>query len=219
MRIVIVEDHLMFREVLRKFCLKELGAQVAGVAATGREAMGVVRKAQPDCVLLDLQLPDGDGFEVARFTRERWPSIKVLMLSSHCDDYTLFRVEQSDAHGFVDKGTQSLGVLRRAFAALARGEKFFSGTYLEAQQARMNDQHFSKILSEQERAVLTLIGLSFSDEEIAQRLGIAPSTAQTHRTHILRKLNVPNSLKLVQYALQHGFTPLVTQRNGKQVLP
>jgi DNA-binding NarL/FixJ family response regulator len=119
----------------------------------------------------------------------------------------------------VDKGTQSLNVLRRAFAALVKGEKFFSGAYLEAQQARMSDQHFSKILSEQERAVLTLIGLSFSDEEIAQQLNIAPSTAQTHRTHILRKLNVPNSLKLVQYALQHGFTPLVTRRNGKPVLP
>jgi DNA-binding NarL/FixJ family response regulator len=217
-RIVIVEDHLMFREFLRTFCVKELGARVAGVAGSGRDAMNVIRKNQPNYLLLDINLPDGDGFEVAQYTKERWPSIRVLMLSSHCDDYTLFRVEQSGADGFVDKGTQSVNMLGRAFAALSRGEKFYSKTYLDAQRARMSDQHFSKILSEQERAVLTLIGQSLSDEEIAERLGISPTTAQTHRSHILRKLNIANSLKLVQYALVHGFTPLVTQRNGQPVI-
>ena len=219
MRIVIVEDHLMFREVLRKFCVKELGAQVTGVAGSGREAIGIIRKTQPDCILLDLHIPDGDGFEVARFTKERWPSTRVLMLSAHCDDYTLFRVEQSGADAFVDKGTQSLGVLRRAFAAVARGEHFYSSAYQEAKRARTGDQHFSKILSEREFQILSLIGQSLSDEEIAHRLGISPTTAQTHRSHILRKLNIANSLKLVQFALEHGFTALVTQRNGKPLLP
>ncbi len=219
MRVVIVEDHLMFREVLRKFCAKELGAQVTGVAGSGREAIGIIRKTQPDCVLLDWRLPDGDGFEIVRFTKERWPSTRVLILSGHCDDYTLFRVDQCGADAFVDKGTQSLGVLRRAFAAVASGEHFYSPSYQEAQRARASDQHFSKILSSRECAVLALIGLSLSDEEIAHRIGISPNTAQTHRSHILRKLNVSNSLKLVQYALEHGFTPFATQRNGKSFLP
>ena len=209
----------MFREVLRKFCVNELGAQVAGVAVSGRDAIGLIRKTQPDCVLLDWRLADGDGFEVVRFTKERRPSTRVLILSAHCDDYTLFRVEQSGADAFVDKGTQSLGVLRRAFAAVLRGEHFYSQAYQEAQRARASDQHFSKILSSRECAVLVLIGQSLSDEDIAQQLGISPNTAQTHRSHILRKLNVSSSLKLVQYALEHGFTSFAAQRNGKQVLP
>jgi len=219
MRIVLVEDHLMFREILRIFCAKELKADVVGEAGSGQEAMRIIRKVQPDCVLLDLHLPEGDGFEVAEFTLSRWPSTKVLMLSSHCDDYTLLRVEQSGAHGFVDKGSQTLNDLRRAFAALARDEKFYSPAYDEAKRARASDLHFSQILSKQECVVLSLIGQSFSDQEIARQLGITPTTAQTHRSHIMRKLDVSGTAKLIQFALEHGFTRVVTQRNGKSVLP
>lgn len=188
------------------------------MVAHGRDGIRAIRKTEPDYLLLDLHLPEGDGFEVAQFTKDRCPSTRILMLSAHCDDYTLFRVEQSGAHAFVDKGTQSLSVLRRAFAALARGEHFYSQAYQEAQRARASDQHFSKLLSERECEILSLIGQSLSDEEIAQRIGISPATAQTHRSHIMRKLEMPNSAKLIHFALEHGFTPLVKQRNGKPVL-
>lgn len=66
--------------------------------------------------------------------------------------------------------------------------------------------------------VLSLIGRTFSNDEIAKELGISSTTAQTHRSHIMHKLGIPNSAKLVQFALEHGFTPLITQRNGKPVL-
>lgn len=219
MRVVIAEDHLMFREVMRNFCTRELGCKIVGEAATGRNAKRIIGSTQPDIVLLDLYLPDGDGFEVAEFTRLRWASIRILMLSAHCDDFTLLRVEQSGAHGFVDKNTQTLKTLRLAFEAIGRGENFYSKVFQEAKQARIkNSDNFSKILSARECVVLSLIGHSLADEEIAQRLGISPTTAQTHRSHIMRKLNIANSVKLVQFALEHGFTPLITQRNGKPVL-
>lgn len=219
MRVVIAEDHLMFRELLRKVCKVECNCSVVGEAETGRKAKRIIRSTQPDIVLLDLRLPDGDGFEVAEFTLAHSPATRVLMLSSHCDDYTLFRVEQSGAHGFIDKNTQSIKTLASAIQALLRGKTWFSPIYEEAKQARASDnKSFAKVLSERECAVLGLIGHSLSDEEIALRLGISPSTAQTHRSHIMRKLDIANSVKLVQYALEHGFTPLTTQRNGKPVL-
>ena len=141
------------------------------------------------------------------------------MLSSHCDDYTLFRVERSGAQAFVDKNTQSLESLRKAFEALSRGQTYFSPAYEEAKRARAtNSNSFIKILSERECAILSLIGASLSDEEIAMRLDISPATAQTHRSHIMRKLGIQGSAKLIQFALQHGFTTLVTQRNGRPVL-
>jgi DNA-binding NarL/FixJ family response regulator len=219
MRIVLAEDHRMFRDAVSKFCANELGAQVVGEAGTGRKAMALIAATKPDLVLLDLHLPDGDGFEVAEFTRTRWPSIRMLMLSAHCDDYTLFRVEKSGAHGFVEKNTQSLRTLRLAFEALRRGETFYTKAFNEAKTARASDpKSFAKVLSDRECSVLSLIGQSLGDEEIARRLGITPTTAQTHRSHIMRKLGLANSVKLAQYAIEHGFTRIISQRNGKPVL-
>jgi DNA-binding NarL/FixJ family response regulator len=215
LRIVIAEDHVMLREALIEYCTVQLGATVVGAVGSGRLAMRVIEDTRPDVVLVDLFMPDGDGFEVTAFTLARCPATRVLMLSSHCDNYTLLRVEQSGAHGFLDKNTQAMHILRRAFEALSRGESFYSQVYLDAKQARAKDPNvFAKVLSERECDVLSLIGLSLSDLEIAQLLSISPNTAQTHRSNIMRKLGVVSTVKLVQFAMVHGFTRLVKERNG-----
>ena len=219
MRTVIVEDHVLFRELFRKICEVECGCIVVGETGTGRNAKRIIAATQPDLVVLDLRLPDGDGFEVAEFIRFRCPSVQILMISSHCDDYTLFQVERAGAQGFVDKNSQSIKSLALAIQALQRGETWYSPAYLEAKQARVTDPaNFAKVLSDRECTVLSLIGQSLDNEEIALRLGITPATAQTHRSNIMHKLGIPGSAKLVHFALEHGFTPLVTQRNGKPVL-
>src|ERR1041384_2056843 len=101
-RIVIVEDHLMFREVLRKVCAVELKHDVVGEAADGRTAVEMVKSKRPDLVLLDLHLPGLDGFGVAEAIRRIAPATRILVLSSHCDEYTVFRAEQAHVQGFVD---------------------------------------------------------------------------------------------------------------------
>lgn len=219
MRIVIAEDHLLFRDLFRKICTTELGCTLVGEADTGRAAILTIRSTLPDLVLLDLHLPDGDGFEVAAHTLAHWPDIRVLLLSSHCDDYTLFQVERSGAHGFIDKNTQTVSALGEAISALRRGETYFSPAFLEAKTARVrNSTYFMKILSDRECIILSLIGHSMSDHEIAVRLCISHTTAQTHRSHIMRKLEIPSTAKLVQFAIEHGFTRVITQRNGTPVL-
>ncbi|MDB6095140.1 MAG: two component transcriptional regulator, LuxR family [Verrucomicrobia bacterium] len=210
----------MFRDVMRKLCLTEFGWQVVAEADTGRKAKRVIEETRPDLVMIDLHLPDGDGFGVAEFTRLRWPQTKILLLSSHCDDFTLFRVEQASADGFVDKTTELLTALRRACAALLQGGKYYSPSYLEAQRARTrNAAAFNKILSEREYTVLSLIGGFASNEEIALVLSLAPRTAQTHRNNIMRKLGITTSAKLIEYAIEHGFSRVTTLRNGKPVMP
>jgi DNA-binding NarL/FixJ family response regulator len=220
MRIVIVEDHRLFRELFRKVLETELGCTILGEVSTVAEAKRLIAAQKPDIMVLDLHLPDGDGFQVADYARARWGgTVRILIISSHCDDYTLFQVERSGAQGFVDKNCQSIAMAKQAMAALVRGETYFSPAYLEAKRARLrNPQNFTKILSVREQAVLSLVGNSLSDAEIAKRLGISPATVQTHRSHLLRKLNISNSLKLIQYAIGQGFTRITVLRNGKPVL-
>jgi len=118
-RIVIVEDHLMFREVLRKVCGEELQHEVVGEAGDGTKAVEVVGRTLPDLVLLDLHLPSLDGFGVVEAIRKQAPHVKILVLSSHCDEYTVFRSEKAHVQGFVDKNTNSVATLKLAIAAVA----------------------------------------------------------------------------------------------------
>src|SRR5216110_1116853 len=106
-RIVIVEDHVMFREVLRKVCAVDLKLKVVGEAGDGQTAVQLVRETKPDLVLLDLHLPNLDGFGVAEAIHEYSPETRILVLSSHCDEYTVFRAERAGVQGFVDKNTNS----------------------------------------------------------------------------------------------------------------
>jgi DNA-binding NarL/FixJ family response regulator len=118
-KIVIVEDHLMIRDVVRKVCSSEFGYTVVGETDSGVQAVEMILKHRPDAVVLDLSLPDMDGFNVADRVLKVIPSLRILMLSSHCDDYTLFRVEKSGVHGFIDKNSNTIEILRDALAAIA----------------------------------------------------------------------------------------------------
>lgn len=219
MRIVIVEDHLMFREVLRKVCA-ELGHEVAGEAHDGRKAIELIAATLPDLVLLDLHLPNLDGFGVAAGIRARAPDSRILVLSSHCDEYTVFRAERLHVQGFVDKNTNSVEALKEAIAELAQGRVWFSAAFRRAKASRHQDPHsFDKLLTDRERAVLTLLGEPMSDQEAADRLGISVETVEKHRFNILRKLDLRTTTELVRYAHEHGFTLTAPRGGAGAMLP
>jgi len=218
MRIVIAEDHLMFREVLRKVCTKDLRHEVVGEAADGRTAVSLVLKHAPDLVLLDLHLPNLDGFGVVSALQLASPKIRILVLSSHCDDYTVFRVEKARVQGFVDKNTNTVTVLKAAITAVGQDRTFYSETFLRLKAARhQNPQSFDKLLTDRERAVLALVGEPQTDREIASRLGISAETVEKHRFNLLSKLGLQTTMELARYAREHGFT-LVVPRDGADAL-
>ena len=131
------------------------------------------------------------------------------------DDYTLFRVEKSGVHGFIDKNSNTLETMREALMAIEAGHVYFSAAYLEAKDARRNDpRSFIKVLSEWERAILSLIGQGLTDDELGERLKISPRTVQTHRSHIMRKLDIKGTPKLIAFAIEHGFTQIPTKRGS-----
>ena len=207
MRILIVEDHLMFREVLRKVCAGELQHEIVGEAGDGKTAVGLALTTAPDLVLLDLHLPNLDGFGVLDAVRRVAPELRVLLLSSHCDAYTVFRAEKANVQGFVDKNTNTVGVLKEAINAVSKGGVYFSETFKTMKAQRHKDpRSFDKLLTPRERAVLPLLGEPLDDVEIASRLGVSIGTAEKHRFNIRRKLGLDTAAELARYAREHGFT-------------
>jgi DNA-binding NarL/FixJ family response regulator len=219
-RIVIVEDHLMFREVLRKVCREELRLEVVGEADHGLRALELIERVSPDLVLLDLHLPGLDGFGVVQELRQRVPQMKILVLSSHCDEYTVFEAERLRVQGFVDKNTNSVETLKSAIAAVTEGRMWFSEAFQRSKAARRRDPlAFDKILTDRERSILVLLGVPLTDPEIAQRLGITTETVEKHRFNILRKLDLTTTTELVRYAREHGFTLTGQPDNAAGLLP
>lgn len=197
----------MFREVLRKVCADDLGLVVAGEAGDGQSAVPLVIRANPDLVLLDLHLPGLDGFGVVAALRHAKPEIRILVLSSHCDVHTVYRIERSRVQGFVDKNTSAVSSLKQAITAVSSGQTYFSEAFRRVKTARLDDPFsFDKVLSDRECTLLALIGEPLTDAEIAERLELSRSTVEKHRFNIMGKLGLKSTAQLVRYAVEHGFT-------------
>lgn len=213
----------MFREAIAKACEREFGHTVVAETDSGTRAIRAVLEARPDVVVLDLSLPDMDGFALIDRLRASGCHPKILVLSAYSDDYTVFRIEQANVQGFVDKRQNAIAVLREALDAIAAGGTYFSPTYETARRARHADpEAFDKILSESEQRILCHIAEGLTDEEIGQKVGISPRTVQTHRHNILHKLKISGTPKLIAFAMRHGFTtrnPPVNPIRGSIVQP
>src|ERR1700722_1072595 len=116
MRIVIVEDHYLTRDLLHLLCKQDLDREVVGEAGDGREAVEVIVRCKPDLVLLDLRLPEFGGFWVVDTIRRMGCRPRILALSSFCDDYTVYWIEQMQLDGFVDKMASLVSDLQEAIA-------------------------------------------------------------------------------------------------------
>ena len=206
MKVVIVEDQAIVRDAIRTECTRDFGHEVVGETGSGTAAVDLIVQLRPDAVILDLGLPGMDGFAVAALVRHALPEVRVLVLSGLIDENAVYRIEKVGVHGFVDKNAGTLASLKEALDALAAGKTWFSPTFQAARLARQrNPRSLEKLLSETELHVLSLIGQGMTDEEIGLRMGISPTTAQTHRSNILQKLGVNGTPKLVTFAIRHGF--------------
>ena len=217
-KLVIVDDHLLFREAMRRICRDEFRMVLVGEAGSKRSAVEVIRSTRPEIVLLDLNLPDGSGFDIVEEVQAEQPRVRFLALSCHCTDYTLYQVEKADLHGFVDKNSQSVEMLREALRMISQGRCYFSPAFMEAKLARRRDPNsYVKVLSEREQEILRLIGMSLCDQEIADHLGISFKTVETHRGAILRKLGIANTPRLIRFAIEIGLTRFPGRRGASEV--
>jgi len=207
MKIAIIEDERLFRDVLRKACVADLGHEVVGEAGTGREALVVVPATMPDLLVLDVHLPDMDGLEVLAALRRKRALIRTLVISSYFDEYLLGRIEQAGVQGFIDKSTNTVAELSQAIAAIEAGATFFAPPYTEARRAHSrNPDAFDKLLTAREQTILGLVGEPLSDAEIAAQLKLSPETVEKHRFNIMRKLGLHSRAESARFARRCGLT-------------
>jgi DNA-binding NarL/FixJ family response regulator len=205
-RVVIVEDQRMFAEFLQFHC-RDLRLEVMPLATGYHLGLAAIQAHKPDLVLLDISLPDGDGLELARLIIHELPRIKILAISAHHDPWTMLQVQRIGIHGFVDKNDQRPEVLSEAIHAVLGGRVYYTQIVNQSSAAiRRDPKSFIRVLSDYETRILSMIGESKSDEEIAAALNISPATVQSRRRDIMRKLDIHSTPKLIHYAIVNGLT-------------
>ena len=206
MRVVIVEDQILFKEFLVDLLGSKLGHEIVGVAGDGESALKVIRDSRPDLVLLDILIPKLSGIHVAKTIQEELPQIRIIALSAEMDAKTVFQVNQLHLPGFLDKNEASMEVLSEAIRLVADKKRYCSESIKSKIIALKTDpKAFQKILTRREQEVLTYIGAGLSDAEIAGYLELSASSVQSHRANLMNKLDVHSTPELIRFANEHGF--------------
>lgn len=211
-RVLLAEDHSVVREGLRLLLESQPDIQVVGEAVTGQEAIVLAQSLLPDVAVLDIAMPDLDGIQATAHIQQLSPSTRVLILTMHASDAYFFSAVDAGASGYILKRAASEELIH-AVRALARDEAFFypemarkllDGYRSHTHSGPLLGPPGYQDLSEQERKILFLLVQGRSTSQIADELVISASTVQTHRAHILEKLNLSNTIELVRYAIRHG---------------
>jgi DNA-binding NarL/FixJ family response regulator len=208
-KVVLVDDHAILRDGLRAVLDAQPGIAVVGEGEDGRQALDLVERLQPDVVVMDIAMPNLNGAEATRQIKRRWPNVRVVILTMHENQQYLIQIINAGATGCVLKraaGTELVAAVRAA----ARGESFFSpaiaSMVLEDYRLRLarDTADPAELLTEREREVLQLVAEGKTNKEIADALVVSIKTVQTHRAHIMEKLNAHDRTDLVKHAIRMG---------------
>ncbi|MBI2304251.1 MAG: response regulator transcription factor [Chloroflexi bacterium] len=209
-KVLIAEDHPIVRDGLRMLLRSYSDMEVVAEATDGDEAVEKALQHHPDVVLMDVAMPKMSGIEATRAIKEREPDIKILTLTVHDSQDYFFRIVQAGASGYILKGDTS-SELVAAIRAVQRGGVFLSPLVAK----RLMEDYLRRVasgeenasyngLTEREREVLKLIAQGHTNQEVADLLSISPYTVQTHRAHIMEKLNLHSRSDLIRFAIKKG---------------
>ncbi len=212
-KILLVDDHPLFREGLRSLIDKGETARVIAEAGDGAEAVRLAGELQPDLVIMDLTMPVMNGIDATREITGKYPGIRVLALSMETSRFFVVEALKAGATGYVLKDT-AFAELADAIDTVAKGE-----TYLPRKVATLLVREFLQCIPEdatvvyqnltpRERQILQLVADGKSVKEIAYELGVSHKTVENQRQAIMQKLNLFSIAELTKYAVRHGLSPL-----------
>jgi two-component system response regulator NreC len=213
-RVVVVDDHTLMRQGLVGLLDDEPDIEVIGPAGDISSARKTIEAMSPDMILMDLGLPDGSGLDLTAELTDANPEMRILVVTMHERDDYLFQALRAGASGYVLKGADVQELLT-AVRTVAGGETYVDQSltgklvadYLTRLDGGENRTQYDG-LTEREREVLTLIADGLTSAEIGERLFLSPHTVQTHRDHIMTKLDLHSRVELTKYAIRKGLIQL-----------
>lgn len=212
-RIILADDHKIVRDGLKALIGKKAGLEVVAEADNGRKALQLARKQKPDIVIMDVSMPDLNGMDATRQIVGEQPSIKVLALSMHAEKQFVEGMLEAGVSGYLLKDS-AFEELIEAIRTVMTGRLYLSpdiagvvvSQYLRYRHASKDEK--TARLTVREREVLQLIAEGQSAKRVAEKLHISIKTVETHRSHIMHKLDLYTVAELTKYAIREGLTAL-----------
>ncbi|HKW21063.1 MAG TPA: response regulator transcription factor [Ktedonobacterales bacterium] len=209
-RVLLADDHTILRAGLKMMLSVQPDIEIVGEASDGRQAIAEAQRVQPDVILMDITMPELNGIEATRQVKKLLPETRVLVLTMHENEEYLFQVLRAGASGYILKeaaDTELISAIRSVYAGRfylsPPAQAMMVGDYM--QRVRTGEEHDSYSgLTEREREILKLVAEGYTNNQIGERLVISPKTVDTHRTHVMDKLNLHSRAELVKYAMRRG---------------
>ncbi len=210
-RVLLAEDHTIVRKGLRSLLDKETGIEVVGEAEDGREAIVKAEELHPDVVVMDIAMPGLNGLEATRQIKKRFSDIKIIILTMHANEEYILQSLKAGASGYLIKKAAPAELIS-AINAVHKGHSFLSPSisrmvideYIRRSKEISEGEEGFEQLTVREREVLQLIAEGRKTREIAELLYISIKTVETHRAHIMNKLDIHSTAELTQYAIRKG---------------
>ena len=209
-RILLADDHTVMRNGLRLLLERQRNLTVVGEASDGRETVRLAEQLSPEVVVMDIAMPNLNGIEAARQIMTANPDTAIVILSMHSDESYVIRALKAGARAYLLKDSAE-GDLIAAIHAITDGKSFFSPAIsrilVEDYMRQLEQQHVEdtyELLTAREREVLQLLAEGKTNKEVAAMLNLSIYTVETHRTHILQKLNLHSVPELILYAVRKG---------------
>lgn len=214
-RLLLCDDHAMFRQGVRSILETEEGLRISGEAATGREAVRHALQVRPDIILMDIQMPELDGVAASKEILAEWPEAKVIILTMYRQDRYVFEAIKVGAKGYLlkDSGADELVT---AIRQVAEGETLLSpelavsilDEFHKVSDLPEHPEHKISGLSEREADILRLVAKGATNQEIAQALDVSEKTVRNRMSEIFSKLRLNNRTEAALYALREGIASL-----------
>ncbi|MEI8046459.1 MAG: response regulator transcription factor [Bacteroidota bacterium] len=215
-KIILVDDHLLVRTGIANLLSGEPGFEIIGEASDAKEFFELLKQNQPDIAILDIALPGMSGIDITKKLHNDFPGIRILILSMHTSEEFIFNSINSGARGYLPKNT-SRKELVEAVYAIQRGEEYFAESisnvilksYIKKVKSNSHDEENNEnLLSKREIEVLKLFAEGMTNQEIADKLFISIRTVESHKNHIMARLELKTTVDLVKFAIRNNIVLL-----------